>query len=288
MSLAKQGRHFKGDASGLMNITELKTTLKQHDLIPNKRLGQNFLIDKNILDKIIATADISKKDTILEIGSGLGTLTKELAQRAKKVITIEKDKKLIEILKQTLKNYKNIQIIQGDILRSDLCKGRTSRLKSYKIIANLPYYITSPVIRMFLELNNQPQQMTLMVQKEVAQRICAKPPRMNLLAVAVQFYASPKIIFSVSKNSFWPRPKVDSAIIKISQIKKPEGIDSKKFFQLVKAGFSSPRKQLANNLEKILNIPRSQTKRALADKCGLPHQARAQLLSIEDWKVLTG
>jgi len=261
-----------------VNITNLTKLLKKHDIEPNKRLGQNFLIDKNILQKIIKNADISKDDTILEIGSGLGTLTKELAELAKKVITIEKDKKLAEILKEILKDYENIEIVNEDILKCKL------NLNNYKIVANIPYYLTSHLIKMFLESDNPPQEMLLLVQKEVAQRICIKPPRMNLLSVSVQFYANPKIISYISKNCFWPLPKVDSAIIKISDIRKPENIDVKRFFQIVKVGFSSPRKQLANNLQNI-NIPREQTKRALI-QCGLPHQARAQELNIEDWKSL--
>ena len=274
-----------------MNKSALITLLKQHDIQPNKRLGQSFLIDKNILQKIIKTADISKKDTILEIGSGLGTLTKELAEKAKKVITIEKDAKLVKILEQELKDYDNIEIIQGDVLRSDL---KMPNLKLYKVVSNLPYYITSPVIRMFLESDNPPREMTLLVQKEVAQRICAQPrlrqsydgqSKMNLLALSVQFYATPKIISYISKNCFWPVPKVDSAIIKMSDIKKPKGIDTKKFFKLVKAGFSSPRKQLANNLERVLNIPRQQTKTALT-QCNLSHQARAEVLTVKDWQYL--
>ena len=282
-----------------MNAIQIKKILKEHNIQLNKRLGQNFLIDNNILDKIIITANLSKQDTVLEIGSGLGTLTKELAQKAKKVITIEKDKKLTEILKQELKDYENVELIEADILRSDLCKGRTSKLKDYKVVSNLPYYITSPVIRMLLESDNPPQEMILMVQKEVAQRICAGHPhlrqgfggqaKMNLLAVATQFYANPKIIFSVSKNSFWPRPKIDSAIIKIEvrhqQMSDLEKDSIKKFFQVVKAGFSSPRKQLANNFYTKLSIPREQIKEALAE-CGLPHQARAENLSVENWQKL--
>jgi len=261
-----------------VNITNLKKLLKEHNIEPNKRLGQNFLIDNNIVEKLIKNADIFKDDIILEIGSGLGTLTKEIAKQAKKVITIEKDKKLIEILKEVLRDYENIEIINEDILKYKL------DLKNYKIIANIPYYLTSHLIRMFLESNNPPQEMILLMQKEVAQRICTKPPRMNLLSVSVNFYANPKIISYISKNCFWPLPKVDSAIIKINNIKKPEKIDEKKFFQIVKAGFSSPRKQLANNLQNI-NIPREQTKKALT-QCGLPHQARAQELSVDDWILL--
>jgi len=265
-----------------MNITKLKKILEEHHLAPNKRLGQSFLIDNNIVEKMIKTADISKEDTILEIGTGLGTLTKELAKHAKQVISFEKDKGIFKISKEILKDYKNVEIIHGDILRFG------SLASKYKIVSNLPYYITSPVIRKFLETDNLPQEMTFIIQKEVAQRICAQTPRMNLLAISVQVYTQPKIIHYISQNCFWPRPKVDSAIIKISNIKKPEGVNMKKFFKLVKAGFSSPRKQLANNLEKILGIPREQIKRALAVNCSLSPQARAQELSVADWKIIAG
>ena len=261
-----------------MNITELKKTLKEYNLSPNKKLGQNFLIDKNIVKKVIEAANISKQDTILEIGSGLGTLTKDLALQAKKVIAIEKDKKMSEILKEIFKDYKNIEIIHDDIL-----KIKKIKLKKYKIVSNLPYYITSPVIRMFLESDNPPQQMTFIIQKEVAKRICTSN-QMNILAISVQIYSKPKIMSYISQNCFYPKPKVDSAIVNISDIKKPEGMDMKKFFKLVKAGFSAPRKQLANNLQ-IINIPRGQTKRALAE-CGLDPQARAQVLLIKDWILL--
>ncbi len=262
-----------------MNKTKLISLFKKHGIAPNKKLGQNFLIDGNIVKKVVEAANISKNDTILEVGSGLGTLTKDLAQQAKKVIAVEKDKKIAEVLKETLRDYKNIEIIHDDILKMN-----NPVKEKYKVVSNLPYYITSPVIRMFLEQSNPPQQMTFIIQKEVAQRICAKPPRMNILAVSVQVYAKPKIISSISQNCFYPKPKVDSAIINISKIKKPKGIDMKKFFKLVRAGFSSPRKQLANNLQS-LNIPREQTKEALTEY-GLDPQARASILRVEDWKEL--
>jgi len=265
----------------------IKNQLKEYNLKPNKRLGQSFLINKKVLQKIIKTANISKNETVLEIGPGLGVLTKELAQKAKKVIAIEKDKQMADALKEILKDYKNVEIIIGDAL---------SILKtSPKVVANIPYYLTSPLIRLLLESDNPPEQMILLVQKEVAQRICASPRRslgeggqakMNLLAISVQFYAKPKIISYVSKSSFWPEPKVDSAIIKIANIKKPENIDIKKFFKLVKAGFSHPRKQLVNNLSKELNIEKEKIKKALAE-CNLNIQARAQNLSVEDWQGLS-
>jgi len=272
----------------------IKNQLNEYNLKPNKRLGQSFLINKKVLQKIIKTANISKNETVLEIGPGLGVLTKELAEEARKVIAIEKDKQMADALKEILKDYKNVEIIVGDIL--EILRGRAlkhttfakivcfkARPLDYKVVANIPYYLTSPLIRKFLESANPPKEMILLVQKEVAQRICAKPPKMNLLATSVQFYAKPKIISYVSKSSFWPEPKVDSAIIKI--ITKNSPPDSKRFFQIVKAGFSHPRKQLANNLSKELNIEKEKIKKALAE-CNLNIQARAQNLSVKDWKSL--
>ncbi|MCX6718280.1 MAG: 16S rRNA (adenine(1518)-N(6)/adenine(1519)-N(6))-dimethyltransferase RsmA [Candidatus Staskawiczbacteria bacterium] len=269
----------------------IKELLSKYNARPSKGLGQNFLIDKNVLNKIIEASDIKPSDVILEVGPGIGTLTQELAKKAKKVIAIEKDKVMIEILKETLKDSKNIEIIQGDILKNKL-----SLPKKYKIVANIPYYLTSPLIRKFLESENQPEEMVLMLQKEVAQRICSKPPRMSLLAVSVQFYADAKIVSYVSKNCFWPAPKIDSAIIKIHPVKSPEGrilakpklfngVNSQLFFKVVKAGFSQPRKQLAGNLSKMLKLSREKTNSWLLKNNIAPTQ-RAETLSVEDWKNL--
>lgn len=274
--------------------------MKKYHFQPNKRLGQHFLISKKMLQRIIQTANLSKKDIVLEIGPGLGTLTQELAQRAKKVIAVEKDKRMVEILKDVLKDHQNIEIIHGDILKilrdcpsdtvllfqKDCIRGTVP----YKIVANIPYYLTSPLIRLLLESKNPPQEMVLLIQKEVAQRICAKPGKMSLLAVAIQFYSQPKIISYVSKKSFWPQPKVDSAIIKITPLslrgatrqlaRSDEAIS--KFFQIVKAGFSSPRKQLVNNLYQKLNLDREKIKAALT-QCRLDIRVRAANLRVEDW-----
>jgi 16S rRNA (adenine1518-N6/adenine1519-N6)-dimethyltransferase len=271
-------------------LLTVKKLLQQHSLKPSKRLGQNFLISQRVLQKIIQTANLSQEDVVLEIGPGLGILTQELAKRTKKVIAVEKDKKMVEILKEVSKECKNVKIIHGDILKLLRSKAPKKFLRSlapkYKVVANIPYYLTSPLIRLLLESNNPPQEMILLVQKEVAQRICAKPPKMSLLAVAVQFYSQPKIISHVSKESFWPRPQVDSTIIKIGGIKKPKNINIKRFFQIVKAGFSSPRKQLANNLSKGLNLDREKIKKALTE-CNLDIQVRAGNLSVENWIKLS-
>lgn len=276
----------------LLSVKTVKQLLLKYNAKPSKIMGQNFLTDKKILDKIIEAAELDTKDVVLEIGPGMGTLTKELSNKSKKVIAVEKDKTMLEILKETLKNNKNVEILQGDALRYG------HQLEKYKIVANIPYYLTSPVIRKFLEEKNQPEFMVLMVQKEVAQRICAKPPHMNLLAVSVQFYAKPKIISYVSKKCFWPSPKVDSAIIKITSNsprsssggagKQQEArVDSEKFFKVVKAGFSHPRKQIVNNLSilKTLNgvkLDKYKTAEWLL-KSNINLSQRAETLTIDDW-----
>jgi len=297
---------------------ELKNLLQKYNLKLNKLLGQNFLIDHTVLEKIIGAADLSKKDTVLEVGPGLGILTEELAKRAGEVIAVEKDKKMAEIVRNVLndKKVRNVEIIEGDILKfsifnfqfSNKSQIPNSKLKTYKIVANIPYCLTSRLIRKFLESENPPAQIVLMVQKEVAQRICAKPPEMSLLAVSVQFYAEPKIISFVSKKSFWPRPKVDSAIIKITPRNLPplqRGIEgdlktitkilpnpplpkegTEHFFRIVHAGFSHPRKQLINNLNSDLKIDRAKIAAALK-KIGLASEQRAETLSVNDWKKLT-
>ncbi|MCP6719172.1 MAG: 16S rRNA (adenine(1518)-N(6)/adenine(1519)-N(6))-dimethyltransferase RsmA, partial [Patescibacteria group bacterium] len=230
-----------------MNLKDVKNLCKKYGIRPLKRLGQNFLIDEMALEGIIKASNLSKSDIVLEIGPGLGNLTLELAKNVKKVVAIEKDKEMIKILKEVLgdSNIKNVEIIQKDVLKFDPQYKILSA--KYKLVANLPYYITSPVIRKFLELKKPPRLMVLTLQKEVAQRICSKPPKMSILSVSVQFYAQPEIISFISKESFWPQPKVDSAIIKIvpHKIKVPWSPEIRdQFFRIVKAGFSQPRKQL--------------------------------------------
>jgi len=271
-----------------MNLGSRKIIKKlffKYNVRPSKKLGQNFLIDNSVLKNVIQSANLKKNDTILEIGPGIGTLTFELAKNTKKVITIEKDKRMCEILKDLSEylNIRNIEIINKDILRLNL---RLYTLKPYKVIANLPYYIVSPVIRKFLEAKNPPKEMILMVQKEVAKRICAKPPKMSLLAVSVQFYAKPEILFYVSKNSFWPQPKVDSAVIKLKIKNLKFKINKNLFFKIVKAGFSQPRKQLVNNLSKMLKLTKEEVKRWLSNNRIKPTQ-RAETLKLQDWIKLT-
>lgn len=274
-----------------MDLTSKKNIqglLKKCQINPSKRLGQNFLTNKRAVKRLIRAAALKPENIVLEIGPGIGTLTQELAKKVKKVIAVEKDPNLARILNDELRimGIKNVKVIQADIL-----KFPNHRLPNtdYKIIGNLPFYLTAPVIRKFLEfVEIKPRQMVLIVQKEVGQRICAKPPKMNILAVSVQFYAKPEVIGCVSKKSFWPSPKVDSAILRIAPLvgtfRKP--VDADLFFKIVRAGFSQPRKQLINNLSKGLKINRERIKDWLLKNNVQPNQ-RAETLTVENWVKLT-
>ncbi|MDO8486097.1 MAG: 16S rRNA (adenine(1518)-N(6)/adenine(1519)-N(6))-dimethyltransferase RsmA [Candidatus Staskawiczbacteria bacterium] len=268
----------------LSSIKILKEILAKYNTKPSKGMGQNFLVNKLALEKIIKSADLKSDDTVLEVGPGIGTLTIALASAVKKVFSIEKDRHMCQILKETLKNYRNVEIINGDVLKTTI-----ELPKPYKLVANIPYYLTSPLIRKFLENspnNKQPEEIILMVQKEVAQRICSIPPNMSLLAVSVQFYATAKIISYVKKENFWPKPKVDSAIIKITPHKKAPQTSNELFFKIVKAGFSQPRKQLGNNLSKMLKIDKDTILKILL-LSDIEPKRRAETLSINDWVNLT-
>ncbi|MEK7579663.1 MAG: 16S rRNA (adenine(1518)-N(6)/adenine(1519)-N(6))-dimethyltransferase RsmA [Patescibacteria group bacterium] len=256
-----------------------------------KSLGQNFLINPRILDKIVKTAEISKEDIILEVGPGTGNLTEKLAetlrqrsgQGAGRIIAIEKDRRLIEPLKEKFKNT-NVEIVEGDILKF---KNQILNFKDnkYKIVGNIPYYITSRFLRTIFEKWPRPKLVVLTIQKEVAQRIVAKPPHMNLLAVSIQFFAEPKIISYISKENFRPIPKVDSAIIKLTPRSKFYILNSKSFFNVVRAGFSQKRKLLVSNLEKSGFNKNSLT--ANFKKLGINPESRAENLSIGEWIELS-
>ena len=264
--------------------------IRKYKIRPNKRLGQNFLISKTILREIIKATNLKPSDIVLEIGPGLGILTRELAKKVKKVIAVEKDKRLADILKKELDNdkIKNIQVINQDILKFE--SSSSNLKKSYKLVANLPYYITGPVIRMFLESTKPPQLMVLMVQKEVGKRICAQPPKMSKLAVFSQFYGKPEIVKFVSKKSFRPQPKVDSIILRIKPLiltdKRLIKTNRKLFSKIVRAGFSQPRKQLINNFSKSLELSREKVEKWLKEYKIQPSR-RAETLTIENWIDLT-
>lgn len=254
------------------------------------KLGQNFLKNNDVIDSIIEVSDLSEDDVVLEIGPGKGILTEELAKNAGKVIAIEVDSSLIKGLRNRLRNHQNAEIVNNDILDVNLpelfAKYQIPNTK-YKLIANIPYYITSRIIRLFLESDNSPKEMILMVQKEVAERIVAQPGKMNILAVSVQYYADVEILFEVSKEDFEPIPEVDSAVIRIknheSRIKNYKEV--RKFFRVVKAGFCARRKTLVNNLSNSLHMDKKEVREKM-ELVGILPTVRPQELSIQDWKDL--
>lgn len=256
---------------------------------PKKSLGQNFLRDKQILSRIIEVADLKADDFVFEIGPGEGILTEKLLETARKVIAIEIDQSLSKKLKKRFANKENLELISGDILKINLprlIEEQKLETDGYKVVANIPYYITSPIIRIFLETKYPPKVMLLMVQKEVAERICAAPGQMSLLSVSVQYYAKPELLFYVDKKSFYPVPEVDSAVIKITHYLRPvTREESKKFFRILRAGFSAKRKTLSNNLSASLKIDKKVTEGILKE-AGIAPNARAQELSVEDWRRL--
>ncbi|HCO99348.1 MAG TPA: ribosomal RNA small subunit methyltransferase A, partial [Candidatus Moranbacteria bacterium] len=256
-----------------------------------KSLGQNFLKDAEVLGRIIKAANLSQDDVVIEVGPGQGALTELLAGVCKKVIAIELDDRLIEPLHTKFVDNKNVEIIHDDILKINLPELVTSYelpVAGYKVVANIPYYITAPIIRLFLETKIPPSEVIFMVQKEVAERICAKPGAMSILAVSVQYYAKAEFLFTVFKESFDPVPKVDSAIIKIthnSQLTTDNKEKTKKFFRVVKSGFSAKRKTLINNLSNGLQIDKKEIEEKLGS-IGFSPSVRAQELGVDDWKKL--
>jgi 16S rRNA (adenine1518-N6/adenine1519-N6)-dimethyltransferase len=279
------------------------------EIKPKKSLGQNFLRDKSIVNKIIESANLNADDFVIEVGPGTGILTEELVKMAGKVLAIEIDHTLIKPLQKKFENKKNVEILSGDILKINLPALLGHEMSKYKVIANLPYYITSPIIRLFLETEMPPQEMILMVQKEVAERITAspseipaesrsakrisrgKPGQMSILAVSVQYYAQAEIIFEVNRKCFDPVPEVDSSVIKISNLAyRQAGLKSQiskmeqnKFFRVVRAGFCAKRKTLSNNLSNSLHLDKKEVEEKIK-AVGFKPTARAQELSVEDWK----
>lgn len=267
--------------------TQLISYLKQHGFWAKKGLSQNFLVDKEALDKIVEAAELKSDDIVIEVGPGVGTLTMELVQYAGRVIAIELDEKLANQLSvisgQLPEEEKNLKIINIDVLKINLPELLDG--KDYKVVANIPYAITSKIIRLFLTEKNKPKLMVLLVQKEVAERICAKPGEMSTLSVSVQLYGEPEIVDIVKSNSFFPSPKVDSAILKISNIKELEDFDEKAFFRCVNIGFASKRKTLLNNLSAGYHLDKKIVSDIIKSK-GLSTDIRAQELSVEEWKKL--
>ncbi|MDD4989849.1 MAG: 16S rRNA (adenine(1518)-N(6)/adenine(1519)-N(6))-dimethyltransferase RsmA [Candidatus Pacebacteria bacterium] len=291
----------------MLNIQEIKNQLKENNAAALKKFGQNFLVSQSVLAKIIAAANLKPQDTILEIGPGLGGLTFELAKKVEKVIAVEKDKKISAMLEKNLvvKGISNVRVINEDALRpTPLLQTEGWGEISYKLVANLPYNIATAVIMKFLEKQNQPKLIVVMIQKEVAQRITAKPPHMNKLAVFCQLFAEPKIIDYVPSSAFWPKPKVDSAILQLQPFKNHEefkepsslfgrhSVPFKTLFQkIVNAGFSHPRKALLNNLNQngkglgFTDFSKDKVAAWLKENNINPMQ-RPETLSVENWQNL--
>lgn len=259
--------------------------LKQYGLRPDKKLGQNFLQDPFALEAIAAAAQIQPTDTVLEIGPGLGSLTRYLAVSAREVIAVELDPDLIPPLQAVTQPYDNVRIIHGDILK--LSPHDLVQEPGYLVVANIPYYITSAIIRHLLENDPKPRRIVLTIQKEVADRICAEPGDMSLLALSVQVYGEPRIADRIPAGAFFPSPKVDSAVLCVGIYEnpriQPELLDI--FFRLVKAGFSQKRKTLRNSLSSGLHVSPLEAE-GLLKKAGIDPMRRAETLSIEEWQML--
>ncbi len=264
--------------------------MQKLDVRPSKRLGQNFILDNNILQRIVKAAEINSDDIILEIGTGIGNLTRHLCEKAKFVYSVEKDTNLCRIAEENLREFDNVKIICNDVLKINV--GAIHELPLHmKIVGNLPYYITTPIIFKLLEQRQHVSDIIIMVQKEVAERIIAKPGNKDygILSCAVQFYANPEILFKINKAAFSPRPKVDSALIRIKLLKMPSvSVDNEDaFLKLIKSAFSQRRKTLANSLsaENILGLSKDKAMDALK-KAGINYKRRAETLSLEEFARL--
>jgi 16S rRNA (adenine1518-N6/adenine1519-N6)-dimethyltransferase len=259
--------------------------LKKYGLRPHRGLGQNFLQDPTALEKIVAAAEIGPADTVLEIGPGLGSLTRYLAAAAKSVVAVELDQHLFPPLKSVLSPYDNVRLIHGDIL--ELNPSDLIHEPGYVVAANVPYYITSAIIRHLLESSSKPRRIVLTVQKEVAQRICETPGDLSLLALSVQVYGKPRVVAHIPAGAFHPAPNVDSSVLSIEIYPAPliptDLLEA--FFRLTKAGFSQKRKTLRNSLSSGLAISPIQAADLLT-QAGIDPQRRAETLSIDEWSTL--
>jgi len=269
----------------LTNIRELRNLLYAHQMRPNKAFGQNFLVDRSVLQRIIGAAEINADDQVLELGAGTGVLTRELAKHARRVVAVELERDMLSLLAETTRYFANVELVERNMLYVDPAEVFESA--AYKLVANLPYYITAPTFRHFLESTNPPRLLVVMVQYEVAQRIVAEPGDLSLLGVSVQFYGKPKIIDHVPARAFYPAPKVDSAILRID-LKDEVPLTSNQrdsFFRLVQAGFSERRKQLHNSLAHGLHR-KDAVVQAWLSAASIDPARRAETLSIEEWLQL--
>jgi len=268
----------------LFKPTYLKELCATYNLSPSKKYGQNYLISSGVIEKIVDAAQIVRQDTVVEVGPGFGVLTLALAERAERVVAFEIERTLKPYWHEVQKEYDNVDIVWGNALKN--LQGSGYNFHTYKVVANLPYQITSHILRTILEAEQKPTSVTVMVQKEVAQRICAKPGDMSMLAVSVQYYGVPRIAVQVPKGNFWPQPKVDSAVVHIDLTEQEGGREGERvFFRVVRAGFTNKRKQVWRNISEGLALPAEKVKSALEAVTG-NEKIRAQELSLEMWKAL--
>ncbi len=265
---------------------DIPALLRRHGLHPRKSLGQNFLLDESALQLVVQSAQVSSSDVVLEIGSGLGSLTRHLAMAARLVVAVEVDASLIPVLNEVVAPFANVRVVQGDILTLDpptLVQG-----EPYIVVANIPYYITSALIRHLLEARTPPARLVLTIQEEVARRICASPGEMSLLALSVQVYGHPEVVATIPPGAFYPPPKVSSAVLRIDRFPSPAipSPELELFFRLIKAGFSQKRKTLRNALAAGLHLPAPVVEQML-NQASINPQRRAETLSIPEWKQLT-
>lgn len=269
-------------------------TIKKYEFAFQKKFGQNFLIDDHVITKIINAAEITKDDLVLEIGPGIGTMTQYLAEAAREVTAVEIDDALIPILKDTLKEWDNVTVLHGDILKTDIRKiaDEKNQGRPIKVVANLPYYITTPIIMGLFESHVPVDSITVMVQKEVADRMQTGPGSKDYgaLSLAVQYYAEPKIVANVPPNCFMPRPKVGSAVIRLTRHQNPPvtTLDEKLMFRLIRASFNQRRKTLSNSLKNSQELPYSKEEvEAAIKECGLPLNIRGEALTLEQFARLS-
>ena len=268
--------------------------LQKYGFVFQKRFGQNFLIDTHVLDRIIEASEITKDDFVLEIGPGIGTMTQYLAEAAREVTAVEIDDALIPILKDTLKEWDTVTVLHGDILKTDIRKiaDEKNQVRPIKVVANLPYYITTPIIMGLFESHVPVDSITVMVQKEVADRMQTGPGSKDYgaLSLAVQYYAEPKIVANVPPNCFMPRPKVGSAVIRLTRHQNPPvtTLDEKLMFRLIRASFNQRRKTLSNSLKNSQELPYSKEEvEAAITECGLPLNIRGEALTLEQFARLS-
>jgi 16S rRNA (adenine1518-N6/adenine1519-N6)-dimethyltransferase len=273
---------------------DTRALLREWSIRPAKQLGQNFLVDKGALRRIVEGAEIDDETLVLEVGAGLGALTELLCRQAKHVVAVELDKRLVPILHQVLEDAHNLTLVQGDILELDPASlvlaqsgARAGESLRYVVVANLPYYITSAVIRHLLETQPRAERLVLTVQREVAERIVAEPGELSLLALSVQLFGTPRVLFRIKPGSFYPSPGVESAVVRVDIRSTPELGENEMdaIFRLARAGFSQRRKQLRNSLSAGLQLSRTEVASRL-EEVGIEPRRRAQSLSIQEWKLV--